>query len=234
MCKKMKSMLLPAKPQITMKHLTIIAAITALIGTAGIRADGISVDKARTRCTVPHEMITASESQIEEMSVLRTLTLTPEQWLLLRRKMPGITKRLAALPHTYNDCTCGLSEEGGSCYAIWFPDGKVAIPLDQGGMLAPEKFPALAAKTPDLRFNVDHLGQFYFGGALIPYAIVKDSVAAAPKSEEFESPTASTDLQLYIELPAGTKRGDSAVAGRIEELVALARRSGREVIIGIY
>lgn len=222
------------KQQTTMKFLSTLAAITALIGTAVIHADGIAVDETRTRCTEPHEMITASESQIEEMTVLRTLTLTPEQWLRLRQKMPGITKRLEALPHTYNDCTCGLSEEGGSCYAIWFPEGKVAVQHEQGGMVAPENLPAIAAKTPSLRFNVDHRGRFYCGGALIPYTIVKDSVAAAPKPGEMESHMASDPWQLYIELPAGTKRSDSAVADRIEKLVALAGKSRREVIIGVY
>jgi len=41
-------------------------------------------------------------------------------------------------------------------------------------------------------------------------------------------------LRVAPSQAAGIKRGDFAVAGRIEELVALVGKSGREVIIGNY
>lgn len=205
-----------------MQFRTLLLIPTLIHGSS--LADGIPVNDDRTRCRVPHQLITANDDQLEELTVAGTLTFTREQWKQLRAINPAVPKRIDSIvPCTYNDCACciGESGDGNRHYGIWFKNGTVAIVLDT----PPTPFREWTVERKKdlcsrMNLRIDERGQFYENGRLIPYAEVKDRAAWVPEQTK--------DLALSIELPPHLDANAPALATRIAELRAIAGSAGRD------
>lgn len=204
-----------------MKFPALLLIPTLIHGSA--LADGIPVNDDRTRCTVPHQLITANDDQVEELTVAGTLTFTREQWKQLRAINPAVPKRINSIvPCTYNDCACGIgaSEDGNDHYGIWFKNGTVAIVLDAPptpfGKWTAERKKDLCSR---MNFRIDERGQFYDKGRLVAYAEVKARTAWVPEHTD--------DKAVAIEVPPHLSTKDAALAARLTELRTIAESAGR-------
>jgi len=181
-------------------------------------AAGPPISEDRTRCEAPHYLVTLNEEQLEEVTVMGTLTLTRTQWTELRAKSPGMPKRIETiLPSTYNDCSCGLEGELG----IWFKNGTVAVVLEYP--------PTPFSEWPDerknescknMQFRMDARGQFYQDGRLVRYEEVKARTAWVPANASHHS--------IGIDIPPHLDATTPALAGRLAELKKIAEAAGRD------
>lgn len=97
----------------------------SLVLSAVCHADGLPKNE-KGELTAKHMLIEPNPSQVEEMEVLNSVTLTKEQWAEVRKVSPNTPKRLQGIiPITWNDCLC---EE--RCEAVRMLDGKLAIFLE--------------------------------------------------------------------------------------------------------
>lgn len=186
-------------------------------------AAGLPLNESRTKYEGPHQLVKLNEDQLEEITVAGTLTLTRTQWQEVRKLSPSAPKRIEAiLPSTHNDCTCGMEEQ---TFGVWFKDGTVAVVYED----APVPFEKRDAETKDeltkdLHFRMDERGQFYHDNKLIPYSEVKARVAYL-KAKAIDD-TSTGNAFLEIEIPPTCKASDSALAGRLKELQAIAKTVG--------
>ncbi len=179
-----------------------------------LRAEGPPVDVKSRTMTVPHEVITISESQREEIETLGTLTLATAQWAELRKHCAAIPKRIeSVLPVTYNDCTCDIG-----IYAIQIAPNQVAVAHEQ---YVEEDGLALAlGEGKELFLRVDHRGQFHYRGTLVPFQKLLDAVRASKaKGEDGSS-------WLVVEFPLDFTRATKAVASRIGLLTVAGESAG--------
>jgi len=200
---------------------TTLCIMAGLMIGSELRSEGLPINEARTKCEAPHYLITANEEQKEELTVCGTLTLTSEQWKAVRTKYPSVPKRIPMVfPSTYNDCNCGMEERD---WAIWFPDGSVAI-ISEMQSTPFRELPDESKRNADprLQFRMDGRGQFYQSNRLVPYSEVKDRVSNKLTEEKNRN-----EMLLTIEIPPGITRKDAALASRIDELETLAKNAGR-------
>lgn len=191
-------------------------------------ADGLPLNEDRTKYEGSHYLVTLNEDQLEEVTVIGTLTLTSDQWKEAREKNSNTPKRIdAILPSTHNDCMCGMEEE---TFGVWFKNGTVAVVFGN----TPVPFDQLPTEAKDelaknLHFYIDERGQFYQDGKLIPYSDVK-ARAAYLKAAPAEA--SSVNLEgLNIDLPPHLKATDPALAGRLTELQKIAKTAGRSFYV---
>lgn len=186
----------------------VITPVLALFLTAVSFGDGIPAENGKL--TVPHTIITPNVSQVEEMTVLNTLTLTKEQWLELRKVSPNTPKRLVGIvPVTHNDCTCGM-EVG----AIRMKDGKVGVIHEEqtAGSLA-WRFD----QKNRLDLAVDERGQFYFEGILVRYPVLLETIRKSKPMTKERAPN-GWEGGAYISVPPGMSHTDAVFAGRLKEI----------------
>jgi hypothetical protein len=180
-------------------------------------AAGLPLSEDRTRCEAPHDLVTLNDEQLEEVTVMGTLTLTHAQWTELRAKSPGMPKRIETiLPSTYNDCSCGLEGHFG----IWFKNGTVAVVRDH----PPAPFSEWTAERKNescgnMQFRIDARGQFYEDGRLVRYEEVKARTAWVPTDPDHHS--------IGIDVPPHLDATAPALAGRLAELKKIAEAAGR-------
>lgn len=184
---------------------------------------GLSLNETRTKFEGRHYLVKLSEDQLEEVTVVGSLTLTRTQWEEVRKLSPGTPKRIDTIfPSTHNDCMCEMEEE---TYGVWFKDGTLAVVY--GDHTVPFEKLDTETKTnltKDLNFRMDERGQFYHEGKLVPYPEVKARVAylrALPVDKEGEG-----SGFLQIEIPPTCKATDPALAGRLKELQTIAKTVG--------
>lgn len=205
---------------------TLIRQMLVLGFSAGIvLADGgIPVDRETHTVTVPHTLLTLTDSQREEIDVVGTLTLTPDQWKELRTIGPDCPKRIdRILLETYDDCGCDLI---GVFYAIQLSTGSVAVTHGQlGSGWGYQKLRLALAESQKLQLRVDARGQFYYDGVLIPFPALLQMVTASNKPPE----AGGIILRDFgVVRPSGVSRKDAAVADRLETLFKTAEAAGWE------
>jgi hypothetical protein len=197
-------------------------SLLVLLAPSLLFGAGLSLNESRTKFEGSHYLVKLNEDQLEEVTVVGTLTLTRDQWQEVRKLSPSTPKRIEDIfPCTHNDCTCGMEEE---TYGVWFKDGTVAVVYRD----APVPFEKLDAESKDklakdLSFRMDERGQFYHDSKLIPYSEVKSRVAylrALPVDKKSEGSF------LEIEIPPTCKASDPALAGRLKELQTIAKTVG--------
>jgi hypothetical protein len=180
---------------------------------------GIPVDRTTKEVTVPHETLTLSESQIEEIESLGTLTLSSEQWQQLRAISPNCPMRIEEiLPVTYRDCGCA---QIGVFYGIQLSPNRVAVTHSEiaGGSDGSNVRGAIESGK-DLILRMDTRGQFYYGGALIHF---EDLVKLIADSEKTDSPR-----MLGVVRPVGVKRDSPVAKERLDALYNAAAAKGWE------
>ncbi|MES2923903.1 MAG: hypothetical protein V4819_20285 [Verrucomicrobiota bacterium] len=190
-----------------------------------VSADGgIPVDLATHSVKVPHTLLTVSESQREEIDVVGTLTLTPDQWKELRAIGPDCPKRIdRILLETYDDCGCDLIDV---FYAIQLNTGAVAVTHDQlSSGWGFRKLQLALSESDTLQLRVDPRGQFYHEGILIPFPRLLDLVKASSKKPRADGIILR---KIGVVRPTGVSRKDAAVADRLETLFKTAEAAGWE------
>lgn len=182
--------------------------ILALLLSAVSFGEGIPVENGKL--TVPHTIITPNASQVEEMTVLDSVTLTKEQWAELRKVSPNTPKRLVGIvPVTYNDCTCDM-EVG----AILMKDGKIGVIHQE--QTAPSLVWCFDQKKR-LDFELDERGQFYFEGILVRYPVLLETIRKSKPLTKERAPNA-WEGGAYISVPQGMSQTDAVFAGRLKEV----------------
>ncbi len=164
-------------------------------------------------------MLTISESQTEEIESLGTLTLSSEQCQELRAISTGCPKRIERiLPVTYRDCGCALI---GVFYGIQLSPSQVAVTHSEisGGSEKSDVRNALESGT-DLILRMDGRGQFYFGGALIPFGDLLKMVANSGKPD--------SNRMLGVVRPIGVTRDSPVAKDRLDALFKAAKAVGWE------
>jgi hypothetical protein len=200
---------------------TIHIILLQVIFTSILFSDGIPVDRKTKKIRVPHTIIQVSENQIEEIEALGTLTLTNVQWKQLRKIGPNCPKRFDnVLPITWNDCTCGIET-----YVIQITKNKIAVPHNQiNGKAGIELKYYLESSTEMVSLSVDHRGQFYYKGTLIPFDSVISTISTSKikySQDEYEK-----HRFLFVSKPLGMDIKSPQLATRLTKLYEIAKQAG--------
>jgi hypothetical protein len=203
---------------------TIRLVFITLLFTIFVLADGIPVDKKTGKVRVPHTIISISENQIEEIEALGSLTLTNVQWKQLRKIGPNCPKRFEnVLPITWNDCTCEMSP-----YVIQLSKDKIAVihyEINGNAGLALKNFLEWSSEWVSL--SVDHRGQFYFKGTLIPFESLISTIASSMiKTSESQK---DNDRFIFIHKPFGMSLKSPQLESRIKKLYETAKQTGLSI-----
>jgi hypothetical protein len=186
---------------------SILLALLALPMAA--LADGLPKDE-NDNLTVPHTFVAMTPSQVEEMEVLDSVTLTKEQWAEIRKVSPNTPKRLQGiLPITWNDCLCCVR-----CEAVRMKDGKLAIFHEEQNAQA-LKYRINPARK--LRLMVDRRGQFHLDGILVHYKVL---IAAIRASDPVKPGARNLDDSglAEIDTPAGMDHDDPVFFERLTSI----------------
>jgi len=198
------------------KHLLLLLVAFPTLGlTEGV----LPVDLANRTVTTEHVTLQVSEAQELEMDSQQTLTLTPNQWQMLRKKGLMFPMRLEVVDYDADTCACAL--EGYT--AIRLSSNTVGIPLSEA---ADDAKTVLEESKADnsLAMTVDRRGQFYADGLLIPY---REVLSFFEKNVEPSSNKRAPQLSVWF--PVDVDRASPAVKQRINEVEAAATKSGWEV-----
>ncbi|WP_367874528.1 hypothetical protein [Luteolibacter sp. Populi] len=184
------------------------ASILALLLSGISFGEGIPVEDGKL--TVAHTIITPNASQVEEMTVLDSVTLTKEQWAELRKVSPNSPKRLTGIvPVTYNDCTCDMDVG-----AVLMKDGKIGVIHEE------QTARSLAWRFDQknrLDLKVDERGQFYFEGILVRFPVLLETIRTSKPLTKERAPN-PWEGGAYISVPQGMSQMDAVFGGRLKEL----------------
>jgi hypothetical protein len=205
-----------------MKIYRIILLVVVLTYTT--LADGIPVDKKTKRIRVPHTIIRISENQVEEIEAIGTLTLTNVQWKQLRNIGPNCPKRFEnVLPITWNDCTCDMSP-----YVIQISRDSIAVlHNDINGNAGIELRYFLEGSTGWVSLSVDHRGQFYFKGILIPFENLLTTISTSTIKESDNK--YEKRRFIFIHKPLGMSEKSPQLESRLNKLFETAKQSGLSI-----
>ena len=208
-----------------MKIFPLAALVFTTMGvTSMLKADRIPIDLKTRTVTDEHIMLEVSDTQAEEMDTQGTLTLTTEQWQLLRNKGLMWPMRLEWIVN-YDEDTCGCALMGNT--GIRVDEKRVAIVPGYSEIEnAEQALHSARDESRNINLRADRRGQFYAEGILIPF---RDLLAY------FEKPSEPDDEgrqpSLNVSFPAGIERTSAAVKERVDKLEATAKASGWEVQI---
>ena len=193
----------------------LVLLTTLLLSVPETRADGIPFNRKRMEITCAHTIFDMTPEQVEEADALGTFTLTSTQWATMRKKTPGYPKRLSVVSYQWDDCTCGIQ----GYLSIRLPDNRIGV-LNEIGY-GPEQLLGFHIKQHEsLSLSMDHRGQFYLTGKLIPYPMVKQAIQdEIDRLQSTGKPHGGFSLGLMI--PAGMTRESVTLATRIETLSAM-------------
>ena len=175
---------------------SVLLALT--LSSIALLAEGLPKDE-HGHLGCPHLTVSLNNSQVEELQILNSVTLTATQWKQVRQSSPNTPKRLQGiLPITHNDCTCGESYA-----AVLLSDRKLAVFIEKQDA---ETLSYQLQHKKNLTLQVDKRGQFYLDGILTRFpnlvAALKESGAAPVKSKDDQSwlsvGTASIETPLFM------------------------------------
>lgn len=201
-----------------------LATLLIIVMTLIVFADGIPVDRKTKRIRGDHTLLKISKNQIEEIEAIGTLTLTDLQWQQLRKIGPNCPKRFEnVLPITWNDCTCDVSP-----YVIQISRDSIAVLHNQIHGDAGTKLKYFLEGSPDwISLSVDHRGQFYFKGILIPFENLLSTIST---SRIMESDSKFEKRRfIFIHKPVGMSEKSPQLEGRLNKLFETARQAGLSV-----
>ena len=189
-----------------------------------VKADRIPIDLKTRTVTEEHIMLEVSDTQAEEMDTQGTLTLTTEQWQMLRSNGLMWPMRLEWIVN-YDDDTCGCALMGNT--GIRLAEKRVAIVPGYSEIEnAEQALQAARDQSRNINLRADRRGQFYAGGVLIPY---RDLLAYFQRPSEPDDE--GRQANLNVSFPAGIERTSAAVKERVDKLEATAKGAGWEVHI---
>lgn len=200
---------------------TILTSAWLFGASLEVRADRIPVDLKIRTVTADHILLEVSDSQAEEMDTQDTLTLTTEQWRLLRTKGLMWPMRLEWIVN-YDEDTCGCALMGHT--GIRLDEKKIAIVPGYSETENARQALDAAKKNGTISLRVDRKGQFYAKGVLLPFRdVLSYFQEPANPSDEKRQPN------LFIRFPVGIDRRSDAVKERVDQLETAGQTSGWEV-----
>ena len=180
-------------------------------------ADGLPLND-KGDIDVPHTVISLTASQVEELQVLNSVTLTTDQWETLRKVSHATPKRLhGILPISYNDCTCGISYE-----AIRLNDGRLAVMHEE---FSKDQLVRRLNAEKSVVLRVDDRGQMYFHGILIRFPALVEALASIRECYNTDQ-TAPMDGIATVEVPPGMKPTDAVFTERLKKVYQLLAKKG--------
>lgn len=185
-----------------------------MVMTGALMADGLSIDPETGLPQWKHEVIRIDATQLEEVTVLGSLTLSAKQWAQLRKQAPSCPKRITSvLPNDWNDCMCGVEGPG---LGVQVSDFEVAILLDGIDHDSSKRLTQLATEGASIKLSLDRRGQFYHEGALVRYPGVLEALQHAKEDRG----------SIALDIPLGLKRDSSVMKTRIDAVEALTDKAG--------
>ncbi len=179
------------------------------------------VDPKTGRVTVEHVMLDLSETQIQEVDTIGTLTLSPDQWSELQKIDPVCPKRLdIVLPPSFEDSDGGLPDT--SPWAIRTARGHVAIPKANLEVDYKDELTRLKdglAKGEDLVLWMNADGEFHRGGRHLEFSMLLKLIAAS--AEGRTSPAGS----VVIHWPGDVSRDAKVPRERCNALILAAKKA---------
>ena len=186
-----------------MKALSIVVSLAL---SAVCHADGLPKNE-KGELTVKHTLIEPNPSQVEEMEVLNSVTLTKEQWAEVRKVSPNTPKRLQGIiPITWNDCLCEVR-----CEAVRMLDGKLAIFHDEQTV---QTIDYRISPGRPLTLMVDRRGQFHIDGILVKYRVLIDAIRASERVQP-EVLNGGEGGTAEVKVPPGMSLEDPVFEDRI-------------------
>ena len=196
---------------------------------------GIPVDRKTGELTVPHTVVSLTAEQIDETQALGTLTLTPDQWRLVRTKSPESPKRFTTIiPLPWPD---DIQSVKGN-YVIELSRDRMAIP--NGGDVPPtvESVRVRLFKDAITSLRVNERGMYHLDGKLVPFPTLLQALATPPDdarrdedgklviTHTTEGRETTVPRWLGVKLPAGAKADDAVFQYRLQQIAAAADRIG--------
>jgi len=170
--------------------------------------------------------------QVDEIRQLGTLTLSAEQWDGIRKDFPGCPKRFDAVyPSDYDDCACGRT--GISVTQVNCSQVRVSLGLLRH--LSPTGSLKRALKRgEDLQLSVDNRGQFYFGGNLVPFHQLLETIRDAQGEKLLPPPkNVNDDWLVIIRVPIELPEDSPVLATRLAEVESqISEIGGRSWVQG--
>jgi hypothetical protein len=178
------------------------------------------IDPKTGSVTVDHVLLDLSVSQVQELDVLGTLTLTPEQWSKLQEIDPLCPKRLdTVLSPSFHDSGDALLE---TLYAIRTARAHVAV--TKADLQADERDELTRlkdglAKGEDLVLWMNADGEFHRGGRHLEFSMLLKLIAAS--AEGRTSPAGS----VVIHWPGDVSRDAKVPRERCNALILAAKKA---------
>ena len=198
-------------------------------------ADDFPVDRKTGVVTAPHTVVSLTAEQLDETQALGTLTLTPEQWRVVRAKSPQSPKRfntIVTLP--WPD---GIHAVAGESVIELSRDRMAVL---HGGDAGPsvESVRGELFKDSITSLRLNDRGEFHLGGELVPFPTLLKAFATPPDDARRDEEaklivTATIDGRettaprwLGVKLPAGAKPTDAVFQFRLRQIAAAADQIG--------
>ncbi|MBN8458378.1 MAG: protein kinase [Verrucomicrobia bacterium] len=201
----------------------------------GQPSGGMPVDRKTGEVTVPHTVVSLTTEQIDETQTLGTLTLTPEQWRLVRTKSPESPKRFTTIvPLPWPEDIQNV--EGN--YVIELSRDRMAIPYGKDAPPTVETVRGRLFKDGITSLRVNERGMYHLDGKLVPFPTLLQALATPPDDARRDEDgklivTHTTDGRkttvprwLGVKLPAGAKADDAVFQYRLQQIAAAADQIG--------
>lgn len=179
------------------------------ISITRLHGEGLPLDRETMTVLVEHSIVILSTAQQEEIEVLNTLTLTPEQWMALRAHDPYCPKRFEDIYKPSR--TDGVES---AAYAIQMSPTSVAIPHDTGLDMTK----VITKKHGSQHLHVDRRGQFYCEQRLVPFRKLLEIIQASAAEEK--------TAMLYVTIPVGLRLDSAVIKTRFDRLSSAANMAG--------
>ena len=150
----------------------------------------------------------------------------------IRKDFPGCPKRFEAVyPSDYDDCACGRT--GISVTQVNRSQVRVSLGLLRH--LSPTGSLQRALKRgEDLQLSVDNRGQFYFGGNLVPFQQLLETIREAHSEKMLPPPkNVNGDWLVTIRVPIELPEDSPVLATRLAEVESqISEIGGRSWVQG--
>jgi serine/threonine protein kinase len=193
------------------------------------------LDRSTGKIKSPHTLITLAPAQIEETQTLGTLTLTDEQWRVVREKSPQCPKRIQHILFTaLPDENFSIAED----YIIELSSDRIAVIHKSDANKNLESLRDEIFRQPIISLRSNERGEFHLHGKLIPFPTLLNAFAFPPKDAKLDEEgklifvtskiKKATTVQFWlgVKLPSGSLPTDPVYQYRLKQLADAAEKIG--------
>ncbi len=202
---------------------------------SNIATAGVAVDRKTGEVSAPHTAVSLTADQVDETQTLGTLTLTPEQWRIVRAKSPQSPKRFTTIvPASFPDDLRGVN----GAYVIELSRDRMAVPHGTDAAISVESVREGLFKDAITSLRLNDRGEFHLGGKLVPFPTLLKALAAPPDDAQRDEDgklivTATIDGRattaprwLGVKMPAGAQPTDAVFQFRLRQIATAADQIG--------